>query len=61
MAHHSNRKEAARIKAEESEKSAEMTSLEKAEAIFAPEEETQPKTEDEANSGDIPEIEVPTE
>ena len=61
MAHHSNRKEAARIKAEESEKSAEMTSLEKAEAIFAPEEEAQPNTESESNSGDSPEIEIPTE
>jgi DNA-directed RNA polymerase subunit beta' len=61
MAHHSNRKEAARIKAEESENSAEMTSLEKAEAIFAPEEEAQPNTESESNSGDSPEIEIPTE
>ena len=61
MAHHSNRKEAARIKAEESEKSAEMTSLEKAEAIFAPEEEVQPNIESESNSGDSPEIEIPTE
>ncbi len=61
MAHHSNRKEAARIKAEESEKSAEMTSLEKAEAIFAPEEEAQPDSESESNSGDSPEIEIPTE
>jgi len=61
MAHHLNRKEAARIKAEESEKSAEMTSLEKAEAIFAPEEEVQPNIESESNSGDSPEIEIPTE
>ena len=61
MAHHSNRKEAARIKNEESEKSAEMTSLEKAEAIFAPEEEAQPNAESESNSGDSPEIEIPTE
>ena len=61
MAHHSNRKEAARIKAEESEKSAEMTSLEKAEAIFAPEEEVQPNIESESNSGDSPEMEIPTE
>ena len=61
MAHHLNRKEAARIKAEEAEKSAEMTSLEKAEAIFAPEEEAQPKTEDATNLGDSSEIEIPTE
>ena len=61
MAHHLNRKEAARIKVEESEKSAEMTSLEKAEAIFAPEEEVQPNTESELNSGDSPEKEIPTE
>ena len=61
MAYHLNRKEAARIKAEESEKSAEMTSLEKAEAIFAPEEEVQPNIESESNSGDSPEIEIPTE
>ena len=61
MAHHLNRKEAARIKVEESEKSAEMTSLEKAEAIFAPEEEVQPNTESELNSGDSPEKKIPTE
>tara|TARA_B100000035_G_scaffold314791_1_gene332286 strand:+ start:4308 stop:8603 length:4296 start_codon:yes stop_codon:yes gene_type:complete len=61
MAHHSNRKEAARIKAEESEKSAEMTSLEKAEAIFAPDEEAEPKTETGTNLGDSPEIEIPAE
>jgi len=61
MAHHSNRKEAARIKAEESEKSTEMTSLEKAEAIFAPEEEAETNSESESNSGDSPEIEIPTE
>ena len=61
MAHHLNRKEAARIKVEESEKSAEMTSLEKAEAIFAPEEEVQANSESELNSGDSPEKEIPTE
>ena len=38
-----------------------MTSLEKAEAIFAPEEEAQPKTEDATNLGDSSEIEIPTE
>ena len=38
-----------------------MTSLEKAEAIFAPEEEAQPNTESEFNSGDSPEKEIPTE
>jgi len=38
-----------------------MTSLEKAEAIFAPEEDAQPKIEGETNSGDSSEIEIPTE
>jgi DNA-directed RNA polymerase subunit beta' len=61
MAHHLNRKEAARIKVEEAEKSSEMTSLEKAEAIFAPEEENQIKSDNKINSGDSPEIELPTE
>ena len=61
MAHHLNRKEAARIKVEEAEKSSEMTSLEKAEAIFAPEEENQIKSDNKINSGDNPEIELPTE
>ena len=65
MAHHLNRKEAARIKAEAVKQSAEMTSLEKAEAIFASDDEVKPISIEASVStdvsGDNSEVEMPTE
>ena len=65
MAHHLNRKEAARIKAETAAQSAKMTSLEKAEAIFTIDDEVKPVPSEAPLttdvSGDNPEVEMPAE